>query len=154
MKDLRFWRTPACQTLSNILNISSATAQVAPDLLNALAITSDTTVRRFVVDQEDLKPYQKSDKRPNFYRWSKTLLTTERRLTGQQFLAVGTLHHSEIQEPPMRPSNNMENKTLSDTYWRVHLVCMKVQAHGALEPWLSYNQNATHFMNQDLLWPF
>ena len=68
MKDLRFWRTPACQTLSNVLDISSATAQVAPDLLNALAITLDTTVRRFAVDQEDLQPYRKSDKRPNFYR--------------------------------------------------------------------------------------
>ena len=29
----------------------------------------------------------------------------------------------------MRLSNNLENKTLSDTYWRVQLVYMKVQPH-------------------------
>ena len=28
----------------------------------------------------------------------------------------------------MKPSNNLENKTLSDTYWIVQLVCKKVQA--------------------------
>ena len=32
--------------------ISSATARVAPDLLKALAILSDTTVRRSAVDRE------------------------------------------------------------------------------------------------------
>ena len=69
--------------------MSSATAQVAPDLLKALAILSDTTVRRSAVDREDLKPYWKSEKRPHFCRrstillftsFSKTLLTTERLL--------------------------------------------------------------------------
>ena len=34
-----------------------STARVAPDLLKALAILSDTTVRRSPVDREDLKPY-------------------------------------------------------------------------------------------------
>ena len=42
--------------------ISSAAARVAPDLLKALAILSDTTVRRSAVDQEDLKPYWKLEK--------------------------------------------------------------------------------------------
>ena len=46
------WRRPACQTLS-ALNISSATAWVAPDLLKTLAILSYTTVRRCAVDQKD-----------------------------------------------------------------------------------------------------
>ena len=32
----------------------------------------------------------------------------------------------------MGPSNNLENKTPSDTYWRIQL-CMNVQAH-SLEP--------------------
>ena len=49
------WRRQACQTLSKALDISSVTARVAPDLLKALAILSDTTVRRSAVDQEDLK---------------------------------------------------------------------------------------------------
>ena len=83
------WRRPACQTLSKTLDISSATAPVAPDL----AILSDTTVRRSVVDREDLEQYWNSKKGTHFSRWSaillftKTLLTTERRLTGRQFLA-------------------------------------------------------------------
>ena len=50
------------------LGISSATARVASDLLKALAIPSDTTVRRSAVDGEDLKPYWKSEKRPQFSR--------------------------------------------------------------------------------------
>ena len=39
----------------------------SPSLLKALAIRSDTTVRRYSVDQEDLKLYWKSEKRPHFY---------------------------------------------------------------------------------------
>ena len=38
---------------------------LAPDLLKALAILSDTTVRRPAVDQEHLKPYWKSKKGHN-----------------------------------------------------------------------------------------
>ena len=58
--------------------------------IKSLGILSDTTVRRSAVNREDLKPYWKSEKRPHFSRWStillftsfsKTLLTTERRLT-------------------------------------------------------------------------
>ena len=54
----------------------------------------------------------------------------------------------------MRPSNNLENKTLSDTYGRVQLVCMKVQAYSSLKPPLEYNQDQMSFMNQGSLWPF
>ena len=43
----------------------------------------------------------------------------------------------------MRPSSNPENKTLSDTYWKVQLVCTKVQALHSLEPPLEYNQDQT-----------
>ena len=39
----------------------------------------------------------------------------------------------------MRPSNNLE-KISSDTYWRVQLVCMKIQVHSSLEPTQEYNQ--------------
>ena len=87
-------RRSACQTLSKALDISSGTARVAPDMLKDLAILSNTTVRRSAVDQEDLKPYRKSEKRSHFFRWSamllltsfsKTLLTIERRLTGGSF---------------------------------------------------------------------
>ena len=43
--------------MSKALDISSTTARVAPDLLKALAILSDATLRRSAVDPEALKPY-------------------------------------------------------------------------------------------------
>ena len=44
-ENLNLWRRLACQTLPKALDISSATAQVAPDLLKALVILSDATVQ-------------------------------------------------------------------------------------------------------------
>ena len=44
------------------MNISTSTARVVPDMLKALEILSDTTVRRPAVDREDLKPYWKTEK--------------------------------------------------------------------------------------------
>ena len=73
-------------------DISRATARVALNLLKVLTILLDISVRRSAVDQEDLNPYWKSEKRPHFSRWSpillsttfsNTLLTKERRLIGQ-----------------------------------------------------------------------
>ena len=43
-KRLKFVKKPTCQTLSKVLDITSATAW-------------GTTVRRSIVDQEDLKPW-------------------------------------------------------------------------------------------------
>ena len=55
----------------------------------------------------------------------------------------------------MRPSQNLENKTLLDTYSKVQLVCMKCQAHNSLEPPLEYNHDQTPFMDQGItLSPF
>ena len=68
------WRRPACQTLSKALDISSATAQVAPDQLSALVILSDTVVKRSAVVWEYLKPYWKSEKRPHLLRIPKRSL--------------------------------------------------------------------------------
>ena len=61
-KDLALWRRPACQSLSKALDISSAPASVAPYLLKALQVLSDTTARWSAFDREDLKPYWKSEK--------------------------------------------------------------------------------------------
>ena len=52
--------------MSKALDISTATAWVAPDLLKALTILSDTDVRKSAVDWEDLKPDWKSEKSPHF----------------------------------------------------------------------------------------
>ena len=68
--DLSLWRKLACQTLSEVLDILSATARVAPELLKALVILSNTTARRSTVDQEDLKSYWKSEK-GHISLWSK-----------------------------------------------------------------------------------
>ena len=46
----------------------------------------------------------------------------------------------------MRPSNNPENKILSDTL--NNSVCMKVQGHSSLEPPLEYNQNQMSLTRQ------
>ena len=35
--------------------------------------------------------------------------------------------------------SNLENKIRSDKYWKVHLVCIKVQAHISSEPPIKYN---------------
>ena len=45
----------------------------------------------------------------------------------------------------MKFSNNLENMSPSDTYWRVQLVRKKVQAH---------SQDQMPLENQDSLWPF
>ena len=76
------------------MDISSAAAWVAPDLIKALAILSDKTVSKTAVDRKDLNSYWKSEKMPRWSRWSTillftsfsmTLLTTEIRLTGSSF---------------------------------------------------------------------
>ena len=53
----------------------------------------------------------------------------------------------------MKLPNNLENKTPSDTYWRVQLVCKKIQANRFLEPPLEYNQDQMSLTNQGSLWP-
>ena len=79
------------KSLQKPIDISIVTIQIVPGLLKALAILSDTTMRRSAVDWEDLKPYWKWKKKHIsrcsrillFTSLSKTLLITERRLTGQ-----------------------------------------------------------------------
>ena len=51
----------------------------------------------------------------------------------------------------MKPSNNLENKTPSDTYWRVQPLCKKVQAHMSLKPTLEYNWDKMPLTNQGSL---
>ena len=46
---------------SKAFDISIATAQVAPHLLQAVVTLLDTTFRRSAVDREDLKTYCKSE---------------------------------------------------------------------------------------------
>ena len=115
------------------LDISNATASEAWELLKALSILLHTTVRRSTVDQEDIKPYLKSEKWPHFFRLSTSLLQVFQRLyllqkedwqrgsfsvdLSSKFLNTGLA---------MRPSNNLENKTLLDTYSRVQLIRGKV----------------------------
>ena len=54
------------KTTKKIFALLSATAWVTPELLKALTIRSDETVRRYVVECEDLKPKWRSEKGHNF----------------------------------------------------------------------------------------
>ena len=64
--DLSLKRRTECHTLSKALVILSASARVAPGLLKAKAILSNTTVRRSAVDRDDLKQFSQSEKKPHF----------------------------------------------------------------------------------------
>ena len=63
----------------------------SPTRVKALAILSDTIVRRSAVDREDVKPYWKLEKghisldeqQSSYLQVFQRLLTTERRLTGR-----------------------------------------------------------------------
>ena len=89
--NLSLWRRPACQTLSKALDISRATARVGQTnsiRCNGQKICSWSRRPKTILEIR---------KRPHFSRWStillftsfsKTLLTIERRLTGEYFLAV------------------------------------------------------------------
>ena len=55
------------------LDVSSATAPVAPELLKSLAILSDTTVRRSTVDREDLN-YAGNQKKATFLNFISILI--------------------------------------------------------------------------------
>ena len=58
ISDLKFHKTYVCEEEKHSKPCQKpyATARVAPDLLKALAILSDTTMRRSAVDREDIKP--------------------------------------------------------------------------------------------------
>ena len=95
-KELSLWRRPACQTLSKALDMSSAAARVALDLLKSLAILSDTTQnicswsrrRKIILEIRKRRHFSGWSKNLLFKSFSKPLLSTERRLIEWQFLAV------------------------------------------------------------------
>ena len=138
-------RRPAWQTLSKALHVSSATARVPLDLLQTLAILSDTTVRS-AVDREDLKPYCKSEKRPHFSSWStillftsfsKTLLLTTNYRKKTNRVVVFSFRpfpdNFKYREHRWNLPTIWKTRHLH-TYWRAQLVFSKVQAHSSLEP--------------------
>ena len=49
--------------------------------------------------------------------------------------------------------NILENKTSSDIYWGVQLVCLKVQNHSFLDTPQKYIQDQIPLMNQGLFYP-
>ena len=142
-KDLSLRRRPGCQTLSKALDISSATAQVVPDLLKALAILSNTTVIRSAVDREDLEPYWKSENRQHFSRWPTSLLF--------KFFKNFTNHRKRINRAvdfSSRPFPNIlkhrNHQWDLPAIWKTRLlqthieefsqVCVKVRVHSSSEP--------------------
>ena len=135
-QDLSLWRRPACHILSKALNISSATALAAPNLLQTLTILWDTTIRRSTVYQDDLKPYWKSKQRPHFFRWSTNLsfkssykdFTIHGKKTN--WAVISSCRHLIFLNTRTTDQAFKQSRDLpSNTYWRVHLVCIKVQVH-------------------------
>ena len=103
----------------------------SPRLVKSLAIPWEITFRRSAVDQENLKLHWKSEKKPYFSWWSTIIIYnfvkafTNHRKKANRLIVFSSrpfFQHSKIQGPSMRLSNNLENKTPSDSYWRVELV--------------------------------
>ena len=73
-----------------------AATLVAPDLLKACTIQSDTTVRLSAIDPEDLKPYSKSEKATFLETINKTIIEkTKRRLRFSQKLLYNVLKYRD-----------------------------------------------------------
>ena len=124
-----------------------STARVAPDLLTTLA---------FLLEWDDLKPCWKSQEVTSlsFTSFSKILLTKENKNNRAVVFSNWPYpQQSQKQGPQMRPSNDLENKIISDTYWRVQLVCMKVQTHSVSQSPMEYNENQMPLVNKGWLWP-
>ena len=94
-------KTSMPNPVENLGGYTKSCSSSNPKPIKSLS-NSIKTVKIFAVDRDDwlIKRHWKSEKRPHFSSWStillftsfsKTLLTTERRLTGRKFLAV---HHS------------------------------------------------------------
>ena len=138
------WETPASHPVKILTYIkcysSSRTRPVkSPQQFYQIQLPKDLQLIK-------KKTYWKSQKRLYFSRWSTILLFTS--------FSKNLLTTERLIQPPMKPSNNLENKTPSDTYWRVQLVWKKVQAHSSWEPQVEYNQDQMPLTNQGLLWPF
>ena len=136
-------KTCISHILSKALDISSDSVWVPPDLLKALIILSDKTIRRAVVDLEKLKSYWKSEKRLYFSNdllstiFSKILHSAKRVLTGWQFLSVNLT--------PTFLNTRTTNETLqqSGKWDSFRHVCLKVQAYNYSEQPLEYSQDQT-----------
>ena len=108
-----------CLTLSKVLNISKAGAWVAPDLLKALEILWDSGLRRYAVDQEDLKPSFKSEKKATFleviskpiYKFSKDFPNYRKKTNRGSFSAVDlpkTYLNTETADETFQQSGNQD----------------------------------------------
>ena len=123
------------------MDISSATAGVAQDLLKGLAILSETTIRRHLQLIEKTENYiGNQQKGHNSLGDQQSLLTTEKRRTRRKFLAVDL--------SPTFLNTGTTDETFQQSGKQVQLVCIKVQARISLEPPLEYNQDQMSLTNQ------
>ena len=125
-KEFSLWRRSACQTLSKALDISNVTVRVAPDLLKALAILWDKTVRKSKADLQGLKPYWKSEKRPHFSSSSTSLFFTSFSKTNRASVFSQTLFLSLKCRDQWWDLSTIWKKNSFSYQIRVKLVCMKV----------------------------
>ena len=147
--------------MSKALDISNAKAR---DLLKALVILSDTTIRRSAVDQEDLNHtenqkkgyFSLGDQQVVIYRFFKDFSNHRKKTNREVVLTVdlsATFLSTETTNDHLPTIWKMITNNHLPTIWKrrllqtyieglnEQLVCMKFQAHSSLEPPLEYNQN-------------
>ena len=119
--ELSKWRRPACKTLWTISDISVATARVATDPLKVPTrykcqkICSWWRRPETILEIREKATFLELINKP-ITNISKILLTSERTLTGRQFLALD-----------LSPTFLPQNETFPwDAYWRVQLIYAKV----------------------------
>ena len=126
------WRRPACQTLSKTLDISSATARVALELLKDLAILLDAAVRKSKVF-EDFSSYRKKTNRVVVF--SSGLSSNFLKYMGHRW------DHSTVKIP-------------SDTYWRVQAGMYESSYSQLFRTTTGMQWRPDAFDEQGLFWSF
>ena len=129
--------------LAKSLGYIKCYSQVSPDLLKALAILSDATVRRSAVDWED----------PNHTgNQKKGHVSLGDQQAYYKFLKDFTYHRKKTNMAVVFSCSPFPN--ILKYYSRVQLVYLNIQVHNSLEPPLEHNQDQMSLMNQGLLWTF
>ena len=109
--------------------------------LEAMAILSDTTWSHTVNQKRHVSL---GDQQTYYLKFFKDFANLRSSLSA----------FSQKFRPQMRPCNNQENKISLGTYWKVQLVCMKVQTYSSLKPPLEHNQDQVPFSKQGWFWSF
>ena len=121
------WRRPACQTLSKVLDIPSATARVAQGLLKVLAILEIKTVRNHKLSNRKTTFSQMINKHI-IYKFFKDFANHKKKSKRVVVFSCKPFPNIFKYKNPQSDPPTIWKASPSDTYWKVQLVCVKVQA--------------------------